>query len=268
MSWEAAAIAGGAQLASGLLGKGKTKTQWDFAERSRLEKDRFKWLVRGAKRAGFNPLTVLGATGGQMGGGPVATASPFTARQAVGDAIAAATNAYLSTDPIAQETAKLENQLLRKQIDQYENEAGRFGTRPIGSSVPQVRSTASPVSQSVDPETGLPTLTDAAGNATPTPNTLVMAGDEVGELETLAMGAAAQGQLGEFARQLLELNLPTGLYNFGADVFNGITYIPRWLATEAAAAPARSNNRVTRKPIIRAPDDRQDAKARRTSAGW
>lgn len=83
--WQAAAIAGGSQLLGGLLSKGK-KPQWDFQEKERMENERFKWLVKGAKNAGFNPLTVLRATGGQSGNYQT-TDSPLGSRAAVGEAI-------------------------------------------------------------------------------------------------------------------------------------------------------------------------------------
>jgi len=81
----AALIGGGSQLLGGLLGKGK-KVQWDFKEKKRMENERFGWLVEGAKRAGFNPLTVLRSTGGQSGNYQT-TQSPLGARAAVGEAI-------------------------------------------------------------------------------------------------------------------------------------------------------------------------------------
>jgi len=85
MSWEAAAIAGGSQLLGGLFQKPK-KVQWDFQERERLENDRYKWLVKGAQDAGFNPLTVLRSTGGQMAN-VTPRQSPLGARAALGEAI-------------------------------------------------------------------------------------------------------------------------------------------------------------------------------------
>jgi len=81
----AALISGGSQLLGGVLGKGK-KPQWDFKEKERMENERFKWLVKGAKNAGFNPLTVLRSTGGQSGNYQT-TQSPLGARAAVGEAI-------------------------------------------------------------------------------------------------------------------------------------------------------------------------------------
>jgi len=85
MSWEAAAIAGGSQLIGGLLGKSK-KPEWNFKEKRRMEQERFGWLVEGARRAGFNPLTVLRSTGGQQGDYST-TESPLGSRAAVGEAI-------------------------------------------------------------------------------------------------------------------------------------------------------------------------------------
>ena len=85
MVWQAAAIAGGSQLLGGLLQKPK-KVQWDFQERERLENERFKWLVKGAQKAGFNPLTVLRSSGGQMAN-VTPRQSPLGARAALGEAI-------------------------------------------------------------------------------------------------------------------------------------------------------------------------------------
>jgi len=85
MPWEAAAIAGGTKLLGGLLGKGK-KVEQNFQEQQHLEENRFRWLVSGAKNAGFNPLSVLRSTGGQMGQ-MQSIQSPLGARAALGEAI-------------------------------------------------------------------------------------------------------------------------------------------------------------------------------------
>jgi len=80
MVWQAAAAAAGAELVGGLLQKPK-KLQQNFRE----ERQNLRNIVRGAQEAGFNPLTVLRATGGQ----PTANAiqSPLGARAAIGEAI-------------------------------------------------------------------------------------------------------------------------------------------------------------------------------------
>ena len=118
----------------------------------RTEKERFKWLVEGAESAGFNPLTVLGATGGAMG--QTANAAGMTAPgktapiSTMGDSIAqAGANfaAYMG-DPIAKQTEKLRNELLTKQIDQIDRENLRFGQ-------PVTRQTSSPV-KTRGPRTG------------------------------------------------------------------------------------------------------------------
>jgi len=82
---QSALIAGGSQLLGGLFQKPK-KVQWDFQERERLENERYKWLVKGAQKAGFNPLTVLRSTGGQMAN-VTPRQSPLGARAAIGEAI-------------------------------------------------------------------------------------------------------------------------------------------------------------------------------------
>jgi len=75
-----AAISGGSQLLGGLLSKPK-KLQQNFKE----ERQNLKNIVRGAREAGFNPLTVLRATGGQSTANAIQ--SPLGSRAAVGEAI-------------------------------------------------------------------------------------------------------------------------------------------------------------------------------------
>ena len=108
------------------------------------EKERFSWLVKGAQNAGFNPLTVLGGTGGAMGNPIASMAAPAAGQTAntkiaplsnVGNTIASAGEqfaAYLP-DPIAQQTQRLSNQLLAKQIAQIDRENLRFG-QPVTKS--------------------------------------------------------------------------------------------------------------------------------------
>lgn len=246
----AAAITAGATVASGLLGRRKTKTQWDFEERSRLEKDRFKWLVKGAQKAGFNPLTVLNATGGGMGGGPVATSTPFAARQAVADAIAAGANAYLAYDPVEEETRELENDLLRKQIQQYENEAGRFGNQPIGAPVPAVRKSASPT-QSAGPSDVENPYGTQAYDATGKPlidaksYNIYDALGHPGEVETDYFGAYRMGQLADVAMSDLERNFPRV-----ANTVRNANNVAQWTYDQWAKLPTIVDE-VRKKPIVR-----------------
>lgn len=81
----AALISGGSKLLGGILGKGK-KVEQNFQEQQHLEENRFKWMVKGAQNAGFNPLSVLRSTGGQMGQ-MQSIQSPLGARAALGEAI-------------------------------------------------------------------------------------------------------------------------------------------------------------------------------------
>ena len=75
-----ALISGGTKLLGGILGKGK-KPQQNFRE----ERQNLRNIVRGAKEAGFNPLTVLKATGGQPTANNIV--SPLGIRAALGEAI-------------------------------------------------------------------------------------------------------------------------------------------------------------------------------------
>lgn len=106
----AAAIQGIGSLVGGLFNRGpKISTQLHAAQL--MEERRFQWLVKGAQNAGFNPLTVLGATGGQQAPAPQ---SPVSRSAVIGNAIATAAQAY---DPIRLEREKLENELIKEQIN-------------------------------------------------------------------------------------------------------------------------------------------------------
>lgn len=152
-------VAAGASLLGGLLGKKKTpkrnsrkrnrkdirmQYRQGHAAQERMEKERFNWMVEGAQKAGFNPLTVLGATGGGQGAvpsvTPVLSATPqegTSTGEVVGNAIIAGANAY---DPIGDETRRLENEIRKQTITSLKGQNERFG-----ASVPTVRETASPV---------------------------------------------------------------------------------------------------------------------------
>lgn len=134
------AIASGlASIGGSLLGRKKQKTEWDFEERRYLEKNRFKWLRRGAKRAGFNPLTVLGATGGQMAGvNPTVTDAPLGFATIAAKALADAGASYLSFDPIAYEQSQRNLELTNSMIDLNRSEAMRNvkGGGPVTASPP------------------------------------------------------------------------------------------------------------------------------------
>lgn len=275
-AWIPAAITGAATVASGLLGKGKTKTQWDFQERERLEKERFKWLVKGAQKAGFNPLTVLGATGGGLGGGPVATSTPFGVRQAIADAISAGANAYLAHDPVLDESKDVENELLRKQIAQYENEARRFGSRPIGAPVPSLRKSPSPTVSGGPADVESPYGTqayDATGKPLLDVDSYLLynSKDEPLELETDYFGAWRSGQLFPVIASDIERNVSPDTYDALSAYARGVSLPFRgavW-AYKKAKESVKPRVPMKRTPIIPVPDDRLDAKARRSyTGGW
>lgn len=120
------------------------------------EENRYEWLVEGAQRAGFNPLTALGATGAQLSGGgqasmaalspvtlattpaPVLGAGPTTL-ETLGSAIAQL------EDPIDKEARRLRNELTFQQIQTEKNNRARLGQLPV------MRRTASPIEASYDP---------------------------------------------------------------------------------------------------------------------
>jgi len=102
------------------------------------EKNRYSWLVSGAQKAGFNPLTVLGATGGAMSGGasagsplmqPVRGSSPT-----VGDALGAGVAAFAdSYDPVGFATRQQQLENMRKLGNVYDAELAKFGTVPVNT---------------------------------------------------------------------------------------------------------------------------------------
>lgn len=106
-------------------------------------RNQFGWLVEGAQKAGFNPLTALGTAsthgGGSAGGGMTPLAahvpSPVDMGQAIGDL-----GSFMSSlDPIERERRELENELARRRIEQIDSEQTRLGQ------MPEVRRTASEV---------------------------------------------------------------------------------------------------------------------------
>lgn len=102
-------------------------------------KRQFRWIRKGAEAAGFNPLTALGVgtAASQSVGAPLAT---VTGGSPTGAALESFANIMSNYDPIATETARLQNQLARQQLNNAKEKTER-----LGGGVPQVRSTQSPV---------------------------------------------------------------------------------------------------------------------------
>lgn len=154
-------IQGATSLLGGLFNRGpKISTQLHAAQL--MEERRYKWLVQGAKNAGFNPLTVLGATGGQQAPAPQA---PISRSAVIGNAIAKAAEAY---DPIRREREQLENELLREQVADIKATRKKVGVEGLRttSSPTKVYDPQSDNMYTVDPaQTTLPVVDP--GNSRP-----------------------------------------------------------------------------------------------------
>jgi len=131
----AALISGGASLLGSVLAK-KGPT---FGQRMKMQRkwsaNEYVWQRKGAERAGFNPLTVLQATGGRSSPAPMQ--SPSLSRNPIGDAVEAGTSAYFAAkDQEAQaeyDQAKLD--LVRKQLEDESNKT--VYTENFGFAIPQ-----------------------------------------------------------------------------------------------------------------------------------
>ena len=126
-----------AGLAAGLLGKNKQKKEWDFREQQKLEENRYKWMVKGAQNAGFNPSSVLGAVGGNFANQGPTQSSPMNNLARVGNVLMDFADVI---DPVRAETERLNNEILNEELIQIR----RQNENPFGG-VPRVRSTQSAV---------------------------------------------------------------------------------------------------------------------------
>lgn len=130
----AALIQGGTSLLGGMFkDKGPSlKKQHRLQRESQLELSRENpaAIVAGAQKAGFNPLTLLRATGGNMGT-TQATISPLSQRSAIGDAIAQFGATY-AQDAIQKESERRQNEEWTRRHD-YD-----VASRPPVSPVSQI----------------------------------------------------------------------------------------------------------------------------------
>jgi len=139
----AAAIKGGASLLGGVLSRQKKvglqkqyrlKREADAA----AERQKYQWIVEGAQKAGFNPLTALKAGGGGLSGGSMTPMqSPLTARAALGEAIETFGGTY-AQDAIDRATDARAQEDWKERLD-YENQ-----------SLPAVSATSQKALQSLD----------------------------------------------------------------------------------------------------------------------
>lgn len=111
-AWVGPAIAAGASLIGKLFGGGDDKT-------TQTSTVNYKKLVREAEQAGFNPLTALRAGGGAGFTSTTASHPALSAWTGVTDAIGQFASAY---DPEANERAKLQDDLMRAQLDNIQSE--------------------------------------------------------------------------------------------------------------------------------------------------
>ncbi|AXL15496.1 DNA pilot protein [Microviridae sp.] len=126
-----ALISGGSSLIGGLLGRKKSKSAAQtLAEQRAHEEQRYTWLRDGAQKAGFNPLTVLGAAGHTAGMTSPSTESPLGWKASLGNALNQAGQVLASYDPVAEEGRQLDNELKQRQITAFDAEKNQQGSQP------------------------------------------------------------------------------------------------------------------------------------------
>jgi len=136
----AALISGGATLLSGMLkDKGPSlKKQHRLSRESqqKLARDLPSYIVAGAQKAGFNPLTMLRSTGGSVGTATQANISPLGQRSALGDAIAQFGATY-AQDAIQRETEQRQNEEWTRRYDYDVQNRPVSPVSPVAASDPQ-----------------------------------------------------------------------------------------------------------------------------------
>jgi len=187
-----------------------------------LELAKYGWLVDGAQKAGFNPLTALGATGGPQLQGSPAAISPIAVQSYVGEALSTAAGNYQGPeDPIEKEGRVLDNKLKMAKLAQMNSEVNRLGS-PAGHSLSPKQqkivvenSDGYPVGFTVEPGTSqaerVSPLDTSKGTGTSSRDILVnpTVKDKDGEtleLEGAAMGAGMQQTLVPWAEEMLISN--------------------------------------------------------------
>ena len=175
-----------------------------------LELAKYGWLVEGAQKAGFNPLTALGATGGPQLQGSPAAISPIAVQSYVGEALSTAAGNYKGPeDAIEKEGRVLDNKLKMAKLAQMTSEVNRLGT-PTGHALSpkqmHVKTYASdaPITMPVDPAT--PAVRTGFGVTDARSPEQIQAG-ESREAESDAWLSALSGRLKQDATQLVDTNL-------------------------------------------------------------
>jgi len=187
-----------------------------------LELSKYGWLVEGAQRAGFNPLTALGNTGGPQLQGASTAISPIAVQSYIGEALSTAAGNFKGPeDPIEKEGRVLDNKLKMAKLAQMTSEVNRLGT-PTGHALSPKQqkvvvedNSGYPVGWTVDPGTPqterVSPLDSSKGTGTESRDILVnqTVKDQNGEtieLEGAAMGAGMQQTLVPWAEEMLISN--------------------------------------------------------------
>jgi len=187
-----------------------------------LELSKYGWLVEGAQKAGFNPLTALGATGGPQLQGSPAAISPIAVQSYVGEALStAAGNFQGPEDAIEKEGRILDNKLKMAKLAQMSSEVNRLGTptghalSPKQQKIVVENGDGYPVGWTTDPGISqaerVSPLDTSKGTGTASRDILVnpTVKDKDGEpveLEAAAMGAGVQQTLVPWAEEMLVSN--------------------------------------------------------------
>jgi len=235
----------GGSLLGGLLGRKKKGPSWEqqVAQKQQLEEQRFTWLRKGAEAAGFNPLSVLNATGGGMAVNPQAI-SPLSTRAIVGDAIKELAGSL--ADPMDVERDQLEIDLAKEQLELSREQRARLanvslnGTSPYRTSgspnkatqrmSPDVQATIVQMDGVPEPRPGLfefqlPSPIQSVDRGLPDPldldQSIRIDGQPI-EGESEIWGVIRRGELLPFIGKLLSQNLAPSKYMEYADRLYGL----------------------------------------------
>lgn len=107
----------------------------------------FKRLRKAAEKAGFNPLTVLRATGGGIGSTTTGVSSGPSVQSQIADAVGAGAGAFFSYDPVAAASAQADLRLKQQALELGKTELGSSswsGDPTTGSGVFNAPSVNSP----------------------------------------------------------------------------------------------------------------------------
>ena len=133
-----ATIIQGAGVVASIFGKDKGPSlRKQRNNMKKIEEDRYTWMVKGARKAGFNPSSVLGAVGGNFANATPIPQSPMNNLARVGNVLMDFADAI---DPVRAETERLNNEILSEELTQIRQQ----NENPLGR-VPVMRRTQSAV---------------------------------------------------------------------------------------------------------------------------